>query len=89
MSHRKVDPDEPAENSNVVVLQPAGARTGRRSCAKANQSSPALVQISSESDLMTHDGLSLLRAFFAIEDAEARTSLVTLAQKLAAHPPKR
>jgi hypothetical protein len=89
MSHRKIDPDEPTENSNVVVLQPAGGRTGKRSCAKGTQGTPALVQISSGSDSMTHDGLSLLRAFFAIEDVAARTSLITLAQKLAAHSPKR
>jgi hypothetical protein len=89
MSHRKTEPDEPTENSNVVVLQPAGGRTRKRSCAKGTQGAPAVVQISSESDSMTHDGLSLLRAFFAIEDVAARASLITLAQKLASHAPKR
>jgi len=89
MSHRKIEPDESTENSNVVVLQPPGGRTRRRSCAKATQGAPAVVQISSESDSMTHDGLSLLRAFFAIDDVAARTSLITLAQKLASHSPKR
>jgi hypothetical protein len=89
MSHRKIDPDEPTENSNVVVLQPAGGTTGKQSCAKGTQGAPALVQISSESDSMTHDGLSLLRAFFAIEDVAARASLIMLAQKLASHAPKR
>jgi hypothetical protein len=83
MSHRKIDPDQPNEDNNVVVLQPAGGRSGRRSCPKGTQATPALVQISSESDSMTHDGLSLLRAFFAIEDVAARASLITLAQKLA------
>ena len=89
MSHRKIEPDEPTENSNVVVLQPTGGRTRKRSCAKGMPGAPAVVQIWSESDSMTHDGLNLLRAFLAIEDVAARASLITLAQKLASHAPKR
>ena len=86
---RKIEPDEPTEHSNVVVLQPAGGTTRKRSCAKGKPGAPAVARISSKSNSMTHDGLSLLRAFFAIEDVAARTSLITLAQKLASHPPKR
>ena len=89
MPRRKTEPGEPTQNSNVIVLQPPGGRAGKTGCAKATQGAPAVVQISTRSDSMTHDGLDLLRAFFAIEDGAARASLIMLAQKLAAHSPKR
>jgi len=89
MPHRKTEPGEPTQNSNVIVLQPPGRRAGKPGCAKAPEGTPAVVQISSQPHSMTHDGLDLLRAFFAIEDGAARASLIMLAQKLASHSPKR
>jgi len=90
MPHRKTEPGEPTQNSNVIVLQPprqAGSKAGLREGARGGR--PAVVQISSQSDSMTHDGLDLLRGVFAIEDGAARASLIMLAQKLASHSPKR
>jgi hypothetical protein len=40
-------------------------------------------------DAITRDGLDLLKAFFAIEDAPARSALVLLAQRLAERSPKK
>jgi hypothetical protein len=40
-------------------------------------------------DAMTRDGLELLKAFFAIDDAAARAALVLLAQRLAGQSPKK
>jgi hypothetical protein len=87
MSHRKIEPDEQTDTSNVVVLRPSEHRTGDG--AKATQSAPAMAQISSGPDSLSHDGLDLLKAFFTIEDTTARASLIVLAQKLAAHSPKK
>jgi hypothetical protein len=89
MAHRKIEPDEGADHSNVVVLRPPRSGTGGKDGAKGTHGTSTLVQISSGSDTMTHDGLDLLRAFLTIDDAAARTSLITLAQKLASQSPKR
>src|SRR5258708_7914211 len=88
MSHRKTDPGEPTASSNVVVLPPPGGGAGNPGGAQGTHGAPAVHGISALSDAMTHDGLDLLRAFLAIEDAAARASLVVLAQKLAARSPK-
>jgi hypothetical protein len=84
MSHRKSDRGGP--DSNVVLLQPPGAAAGKRIGSKGAQGAPAVVEISSQSDAMTHEGLSLLRAFLAIEDEDARAALIVLAQQLASRP---
>jgi hypothetical protein len=89
MSHRKIEPDEGADHSNVVVLRPPRSGTGGEDGAQGMRGTSTLVQISSRSDTMTHDGLDLLRAFLTIDDAAARASLITLAQKLASQSPKR
>jgi len=88
MTHRKTGARGPTANSNVVVLQLSGRGIGRRGGAKGAQGAPAVVEISSQSDSMTHEGLDLLRAFLAIEDVAARASLVVLAQKLASRSSK-
>jgi hypothetical protein len=86
MSHRKSGRGESA--SNVVALRSPGSAAGKRNGAKGAQRASAVVEISLQSDAMTHEGLSLLRAFLAIEDAAARAALIVMAQKLAARPPK-
>jgi hypothetical protein len=85
MSRRKIEPEKPTDTGNVVVLRPGGPEDRRSATATPD----AVAQISAGTDTITHDGLDLLRAFFAIDDAAARASLVILAQRLAAHSPKR
>jgi hypothetical protein len=90
MSRRKTDPGAPTESNNVVVLQPPlGGGGGKHGGAKETQGTRAFDEIAAQSHAMTHDGLDLLRAFLAIEDATARASLVILAQRLASASPKR
>jgi hypothetical protein len=89
MSRRKIEPSAPSESNNVVVLQPPGGGGGKHGSAREPQGPRAVDEIAAQSDAMTHDGLDLLRAFLAIEDAAARASLVILAQRLASAPPKR
>jgi hypothetical protein len=96
MSCREVEGEEPLEvgnGCNVVQLQPAGGARGR---ATAAREAPALspvqlspVQLSPVQDAVTRDGLDLLKAFFAIDDAAARAALVLMAQRLAQQSTKR
>ena len=87
MSRRRIEPDGLAENSNVVQLQPSG-EVERQNRATLAQGEPASDVTSFQSDTMTRDGLDLLKAFFAIDDAAARAALVILAQRLASHSSK-
>jgi hypothetical protein len=70
---------------NVVQLQPPGGN-GARARATAAREAPALTQVP---DAITREGLDLLKAFFAIDDAAARAALILLAQRLAGHSDKR
>jgi hypothetical protein len=71
---------------NVVQLQPVGAARSHTTIAReALAPDPASIQ----PDSLTRDGLDLLKAFFAIDDAAARAALVVLAQRLAEQSPKR
>jgi hypothetical protein len=85
MSCPKVEGEGPLDAvsvSNVVPLQPVGS-TGARGGAAA-QEAPALdPALLFQPDAITRDGLDLLKAFFAIDDAAARAALVLLAQRLA------
>jgi len=83
MSRRKIEPDELADTGNVVRLQPAGAAQSVVAQGKA-----AAEATSFQTDTITRDGLDLLKAFFAIDDAAARAALVILAQRLASHSSK-
>jgi len=90
MSCREIDEKGPLESGNlgnVVQLQPA-AGNGTRGNAAAAKGAPALDTVLLQPDAITRDGLDLLKAFFAIDDAAARAALVLLAQRIAAHPPK-
>jgi hypothetical protein len=82
MSHRRTERGGPTATGNVIMLRPPGSGAGKRVGAKGAQAAPAVVEISSQSDAMTHEGLSLLRAFLAIEDEAARAALIVMAQKL-------
>jgi hypothetical protein len=64
-----------------VQLQPAAGNAARGGATAAREA-PALSQIP---DALTRDGLDLLKAFFAIDDADARAALVLMAQRLAQH----
>jgi hypothetical protein len=82
MSCREVKGEGSLEGGNVcnvVQLQPAGRATAAREA-------PALNPVP---DAITRDGLDLLKAFFAIDDAAARAALVVLAQRVAEQSPKR
>ena len=92
MSCREIEEEEgPLESGNVcnvVQLQPAGGSGVRRS-ATAAAGAPALDIVPFQPDAITRDGLDLMKAFFAIDDASARAALVLLAQRIAAHSPKK
>jgi hypothetical protein len=83
MSCREIEGEGPLESGNVcnvVQLQPAGENATRGTATAARGApDPAPFQ----PDAITRDGLDLLKAFFAIEDAAARAALVLLAQRLA------
>jgi hypothetical protein len=88
MSCREVEGEAPLEGGhacNVVQLQPAGAN-GARSRTSIAREVPALSPVP---DAITRDGLDLLKAFFAIDDAAARAALILMAQRLAQQPAKR
>jgi hypothetical protein len=88
MSCREVEGEgslEGGNTSNVVQLQPAGGNGARRATAAAREA-PALAPVQ---DAVTRDGLDLLKAFFAIDDAAARAALILLAQRLAQNSGKR
>jgi hypothetical protein len=91
MACREIEGEGPLESGdvcNVVQLQPAGGN-GVRSGATNVQGAPALDALPFHQDALTRDGLDLLKAFFAIEDAAARSALVVLAQRLAENSRKR
>jgi hypothetical protein len=91
MACREIEGEGPLESGdvcNVVQLQPAGGN-GVRSGATSVQGAPALDAMPFQPDALTRDGLDLLKAFFAIEDAAARGALVVLAQRLAENSRKR
>jgi hypothetical protein len=90
MSCREIE-EEPLESGNVcnvVQLQPGGG-TGARGGATAAAGVPALDIVPFQPGAITRDGLDLMKAFFAIEDAAARAALVLLAQRIASHSPKK
>jgi hypothetical protein len=86
---REVEGERPLEGgnaSNVVQLQAAGSNEARTIAAAAARESPALTPVQ---DAITRDGLDLLKAFFAIDDAAARAALIVLARRLAQNSGKR
>jgi hypothetical protein len=94
MTCREIEGEGPLESGNVcnvVQLQPAGGQGVRSSATGAGGApgAPALDAMPFQPDALTHDGLELLKAFFAIEDAAARAALVVLAQRLAGNSQKR
>ncbi len=91
MSCREIEEEGTLESGNVcnvVQLQPAGGN-GARGSATAGGGAPALDIVPFQPDAITRDGLDLMKAFFAIDDAAARAALVLLAQRIAAHSPKK
>jgi hypothetical protein len=92
MSCREVEEEAPLESGsnvcNVVQLQPAGG-SGARGSANAAGGAPALDAMPFQPDAITRDGLELLKAFFAIDDAATRAALVLLAQRIAGESAKR
>ena len=91
MSCREIEEKRPLESGNVcnvVQLQPAGGN-GPRGAPTAAAGAPALDIVPFAPDALTRDGLDLMKAFFAIDDAAARAALVLLAQRIAAHSPKK
>ncbi len=91
MSCREIEEERPLESGNVcnvVQLQPAGGN-GPRGAPTAAAGAPALDIVPFAPDALTRDGLDLMKAFFAIDDAATRAALVLLAQRIAAHSPKK
>jgi hypothetical protein len=85
MSCGEIEGGGPFERNNVVRLQPPDAGGGRGSAAAAALGAPA----EDRPDAITRDGLELLKAFLAIDDAAARAALVALAQCFARRSPTR
>lgn len=88
MSCREIEGGGPLGSGNVVQLQPSGG-IGARSSATTAGGLQALDAALFPPEAVTRDGLDLLKAFFAIDDAAARAALVILAQRLAEHSSKR
>jgi hypothetical protein len=91
MSCREIEEERPLESGNVgnvVQLQPAGGN-GPRGAQTAAGGAPALDIVPFAPDALTRDGLDLMKAFFAIDDAAARAALVLLAQRIAGHSAKK
>jgi hypothetical protein len=89
MSCREVEGEGPLEGgntSNVVQLQPAGVNGARSRAVAAAREAPVITPVP---DAITRDGLDLLKAFFAIDDAAARAALILLARRLAQNSGKR
>jgi hypothetical protein len=89
MSCREIEEEPPLESgnvSNVVQLQSVRGSAGGASAAGG---APALDAMPFQPDAITRDGLDLLKAFFAIDDAAARAALVLLAQRIAGLSVKR
>jgi hypothetical protein len=88
MSCREIE-EPPLESGNVCnVVQLQSAR-GSAGGANAAGGAPALDAMPFQPDAITRDGLDLLKAFFAIDDAATRAALVLLAQRIAGHSAKR
>jgi hypothetical protein len=88
MSCREIEEERPLESGNVcnvVQLQPAAPR----GTPTAAGGVPALDILPFAPHALTRDGLDLMKAFFAIDDAATRAALVLLAQRIAAHSPKK
>jgi hypothetical protein len=86
---REVEGERPLEGgdaSNVVQLQPAGGNEAHARAVVAAREASALTPVQ---DAITRDGLDLLKAFFAIDDAAARAALILLARRLAQNSRKR
>jgi hypothetical protein len=87
MTCREIEGEGPLESGNVcnvVQLQPAGGHgvRGSGTGARVAPGAPALDAMPFQPDALTRDGLDLLKAFFAIEDAAARAALLVLAKRL-------
>ena len=90
MSCLEIDEEAPLESGNgcnVVQLQPVGGNGPRGSGVAAGGA--LLDTLPFQPDAITRDGLDLMKAFFAIDDAATRAALVLLAQRMAAHSPKK
>jgi hypothetical protein len=90
MSCREIEEEPPLESGNVCnVVQLQSARGGGvPGGANAAAGAPALDTMPLQPDAITRDGLDLLKAFFAIDDAAARAALVLLAQRIAGQSAK-
>jgi hypothetical protein len=83
MSRREIEGRELVESGNVVQLQPSGAIRAGTSATAPRGTAAADTTSSCQTEAITRDGLELLKAFFAIDDAAARAALVILAQRFA------
>ena len=63
------------EASNILRFQPAVTKARGRGCPKRARTAPV--------DPIAQEGLRLFKAFFAIEDADLRTSLLALLENIA------
>ena len=76
-------PPEDDDTGNVVQLLPTGDNGVRARFPSIHD-----LALGPGPDAITRDGLDLLKAFFAIDDAAARAALVLMAQRLAQHSNK-
>jgi hypothetical protein len=66
-----------SERSNILCFQPPVTKAGDASC-------PGRALAGSANAPLAHEGRRLCKAFFAIEDAVLRTSLIGLMENIAA-----
>jgi hypothetical protein len=89
MSSREIEEEPPLESGNACNVVELQSVRGNAGGANAAGGAPALDAKPFQPDPITRDGLDLLKAFFAIDDAAARAALVLLAQRIAGHSVER
>jgi hypothetical protein len=89
MSSREIEEEPPLESGNACNVVELQSVRGNAGGANAAGGAPALDAKPFQPDAITRDGLDLLKAFFAIDDAAARAALVLLAQRIAGHSVER
>jgi hypothetical protein len=89
MSSREIEEEPPLESGNVCNVVQLQSVRGNAGGANAAGGAPAVEAMPFQPDAITRDGLDLLKAFFAIDDAAARAALVLLAQRIASHSAKK
>lgn len=74
----------PRKNHNVVQI-PAKPREGRSTGSGFARNSAAPAAVGGPDDPRMQEAMRLMQAFLAVEDASARSAIVTLAERLVSY----